>query len=60
MGRLRVLVYVALGVTCFCGLLAAQAQPQTVLPHGLGQLEVTVVDGQDKPLAGALVAFLDS
>jgi len=56
MTRNRVLA-VILGVMWFCVALRGQSQQPAALPHSQGQLEVTVVDQQDKPLAGALVAL---
>ena len=57
MVRNRVLAGVVLGILGFCAALVGQSQQPGALPHGQGQLEVTVVDEQDKPLAGALVAL---
>ena len=51
------LAAVLLGVVWFCAALGGQSQQPGTLPHGLGQLEVIVVDEQDKPLSGALVAL---
>lgn len=56
MTRNRVLA-VILGVVWFCVALRGQSQQPATPPHGQGQLEVTVMDQQDKPLAGALVAL---
>ena len=57
MVRTRMLAAVLLGVVWFCAALGGQSQQPVALPHGQGQLEVSVVDEQDKPLAGALVAL---
>ena len=57
MVRTRSLAVVILGIVWFCAALVGQSQQPGMLPHGQGQLEVVVVDEQDKPLAGALVAL---
>ena len=57
MVRTRMLAAVLLGVVWFCAALGGQSQQPSALPHGQGQLEVAVVDEQDKPLSGALVAL---
>ena len=56
MTRNRVLAII-LGVECCFVALHAQSQQPGALSHGQGQLEVTVVDEQEKPLSGALVAL---
>ena len=57
MVRTRMLVAVLLGVVWFGAGLGGQSQQPSELVHGQGQLEVTVVDEQDKPLFGVLVAL---
>jgi len=57
MVRTRVLAVVILGIVGSCSVLGGQSQEPAALPHGQGQLEVIVVDEQDKPLSGALVAL---
>jgi len=57
MVRTRVLAVVILGIVWTCSVLGGQSQQPAALPHGQGQLEVIVVDEQDKPLSGALVAL---
>ena len=57
MARNRVLTVLILGIAWFSASLGGQSQQPPPLPHGLGQLEVVVVDQQDKPLPGALVAM---
>ena len=57
MVRTRMLAAVLLGVVWFWAALGGQSQQPSALPHDQGQLEVAVVDEQDKTLAGALVAL---
>ena len=53
----RTLAAVMLGAFWFCAALRGQSQQPGTVPPGLGPLEVVVVDEQDKPLSGALVAL---
>jgi hypothetical protein len=53
----RTLTAVILGIVWFCTVLGAQSRQPDAFPHGQGQLEVVVVDEENKPLAGALVAL---
>ena len=57
MVRTRMLAAALVGVVFICAALGGQSQQPVDLPHGQGQLEVTVVDEQGKPLAGVLVAL---
>ena len=57
MVRTQMLAAVLLGVVWFCAGLGGQSQQPGTLPHGQGQLGVIVVDEQDKPLFGVLVAL---
>jgi len=57
MGKTLKLAAFILVIVGFSAALNGQSQQPVDLPHGQGQLEVVVMDEQDKPLAGALVAL---